>query len=163
MSGRVFLGRTSSKQKTQGHNTVSPMRLKPATPRPPVKHSTTEPLCSSSSNFKISLTLVLSLNLLPQLLSEVSDWPPVFSAGHFYIPSPGEKKHKNISILHLSCRMSDLQFHSSCKHMLLSFKSVCNKEHKGVICNMTSSSNSSQSTRPVGRVLWEELLVHSRF
>ena len=24
---------------------------------------------------------------------------------------------------------------------------------------MTSSSNSSQSTRPVGRVLWEELLV----
>ena len=28
---------------------------------------------------------------------------------------------------------------------------------------MTSSSNSSQSTRPVGRVLWEELLVLSRF
>ena len=24
-------------------------------------------------------------------------------------------------------------FHSSCKHMHLSFKSVCNKEHKGVI------------------------------
>ena len=37
----------------------------------------------------------------------------------------------------------------------LSFKSVCNKEHKGVICNMTSS--------PTGRVLWEELLVLSRF
>ena len=35
---------------------------------------------------------------------------------------------KNISILHLS---------SSCKHMHLSFKSVCNREHKGVICNMT--------------------------
>ena len=32
--------------------------------------------------------------------------------------------------------------------MYLSFKSVCNKEHKGVICNMTSSSNSFQSTRP---------------
>ena len=32
--------------------------------------------------------------------------------------------------------------------MNLSFKSVCNKEHKGVICNMTSSSNSFQSTRP---------------
>ena len=44
-------------------------------------------------------------------------------------------------------------FHSSRKHMHLSFKSVCNKEHKGVICKMTSSSNSSQSTRPVGRVL----------
>ena len=28
---------------------------------------------------------------------------------------------------------------------------------------MTSSSYSSQSTRPVGRVLWEELLVLSRF
>ena len=26
-----------------------------------------------------------------------------------------------------------------------------------------TSSNSSQSTRPVGRVLWEELLVLSRF
>ena len=49
-------------------------------------------------------------------------------------------------------------FHSSCKQMQLSFKSVFNKEHKGVICKMTSSSNSSQSTRPVGRVLWEELL-----
>ena len=54
-------------------------------------------------------------------------------------------------------------FHSSCKHMYLSFKSVCNKEHKGVICNITSLSNSSENTRPVGRVLWEELLVLSRF
>ena len=54
-------------------------------------------------------------------------------------------------------------FHSSCKHVHLSFKSVCNKEHKGVICNMTSSSNSSKSTRPVGQVLLEELLVLSRF
>ena len=44
-------------------------------------------------------------------------------------------------------------FHSSCKHMHLSFKSVCNKEHKEVICNITSSSNSFQSTRPTGRVL----------
>ena len=39
-------------------------------------------------------------------------------------------------------------FHSSCKHMHLSFKSVCNKEHKGVICNLALLSNSSQSTRP---------------
>ena len=37
--------------------------------------------------------------------------------------------------------------------MHLSFKSICNKEYKGVICDMTSSSNSSQSTRPTGRVL----------
>ena len=42
---------------------------------------------------------------------------------------------------------------SSRKHMHLSFKSICNKEHKGVICNMTSSSNSSQSTRP-GKNYW---------
>ena len=38
-------------------------------------------------------------------------------------------------------------FHSSCKHMHLSFKSVCNREHKEVIYNTTSSSYSSQSTR----------------
>ena len=63
-----------------------------------------------------------------------------------------EYSDKNISILHLTC-----------KHMHLSFKSVCNKEHKGVICNMTSSRNSSQSTHPAGPVLWEELLILSRF
>ena len=28
---------------------------------------------------------------------------------------------------------------------------------------MTSSSYSSQSTRPTGRVIWEELLIFSRF
>ena len=44
-------------------------------------------------------------------------------------------------------------FHSSCNRMHLSFKGVCNKEHMGVICNMTSLSNSSKSTRPIGRVL----------
>ena len=56
-------------------------------------------------------------------------------------------------------------FHSSCKDnvMQLSFKSVCNEEHKGVICNLTSSRYSSQSTRPTGQVVWEELLVLSRF
>ena len=53
--------------------------------------------------------------------------------------------------------------YSSCKHMHLSFKSLCNKEHKGVICNLTSSNKSLQSTHPVGRVLWEELLILSRF
>ena len=90
--------------------------------------------------------------------------------------------------------------------MHLSFKSVCNREHKGVICNMTykvsyitakmiftklvsessvspimltvdaqkmlvlpsdfspsPSSNSSQSTRPIGRVLCKELLNLTRF
>ena len=42
-------------------------------------------------------------------------------------------------------------------------KSVCNKEHKRVICNTISSSYSFQSTHPTGRVLLEELLVLSRF
>ena len=40
---------------------------------------------------------------------------------------------------------------------------ACNKELKLVICNTTSSSNSFESTRTTGRVLWEELLVLSRF
>ena len=54
-------------------------------------------------------------------------------------------------------------FHSPCNYMHLSFKSICNKERKGVICSMTSLSNSFQSTRPTGRVLWEKLLVLSIF
>ena len=54
-------------------------------------------------------------------------------------------------------------FHSSYKPIHLSFKSVYNKEHKGVLCNTTSWRNFSQSTRPTGRVLWEELLVLSKF
>ena len=54
-------------------------------------------------------------------------------------------------------------FHSSYKPMNLSFKSVCNKEHKVVICNMTSWSYSFKGTCLVGRVLWEESLIFSRF
>ena len=49
-------------------------------------------------------------------------------------------------------------FHSSCKHMHLSFKSVCNKEHKGAICNMLSLSNFKKNATPTGRVLCEELV-----
>ena len=45
-------------------------------------------------------------------------------------------------------------FHSFRKQLHLSFKSICNKEHKGVICNMTTSSNSFQSTRPTGRITY---------
>ena len=46
MSGQAFLGRTSTMQRikylAQGHNTVTPsaVRLKLATPRPPVHRST---------------------------------------------------------------------------------------------------------------------------
>ena len=40
---------------------------------------------------------------------------------------------KNISILHLSSGRVTYNFHSSCKHTHLSFKSIWNKEHKGVI------------------------------
>ena len=54
-------------------------------------------------------------------------------------------------------------FHSSCKHMHMSLKSICNKEHKWVICTTTSLSNFFESTSPAGQVLWEELLVLSRF
>ena len=38
----------------QGHNVVPPMSLKPEIPRSPVKHSTTEPLCSSEMERKIN-------------------------------------------------------------------------------------------------------------
>ena len=44
---------------------------------------------------------------------------------------------QNISILHLFCRMSDLQFSLVLQTQYLSFQRVYNKEHKGVICNMT--------------------------
>ena len=70
---------------------------------------------------------------------------------------------KNISILHLSCRTSDLQFSLVLQTYSPSFKRICNKECKGVICNMTSLSNSSQSTHPTGWELWREFLVLSRF
>ena len=45
----------------------------------------------------------------------------------------------NISILHLSCRTSDLQFSLLLQTHARVLKSVCNKEHKGVICNMTNN------------------------
>ena len=51
MLGWVFLGLTSNKQRTkclaQGLSAVPPVRLEPATPPSPVKHSLTEPPCSS--------------------------------------------------------------------------------------------------------------------
>ena len=37
----------------QGHNAVTPVRLKPADPRSLVKHSTTEPLLSSRGNLSM--------------------------------------------------------------------------------------------------------------
>ena len=61
----------------------------------------------------------------------------------------GQKSHnyhhtgdKNIQYCTCPAGRVTYNFHSSCKHnvMHLSFKSVCNKEHKGVICNTTSSS-----------------------
>ena len=46
--GQVVLGWTSTKLKKciwlKDHNTMTPLRLEPAAPRSPVKHSTTEPL-----------------------------------------------------------------------------------------------------------------------
>ena len=50
MSGRVFLGLISIKQKinclAQGHNTVPTVRLKPPTSRSEIRHPTTDPSCS---------------------------------------------------------------------------------------------------------------------
>ena len=72
------------------------------------------------------------------------------------------QKYFNIALF---CRTSDFLF-------LLFLQNTCTStcllkayamEHKGVLCNITSSSNSFQSTCPVGRVLLEELLVLSRF
>ena len=37
-------------------------------------------------------------------------------------------------------------FHSSCKHIHFSFKSVCNKEHKGIICIIIPHVNSPYKT-----------------
>ena len=55
MLGWVLLGWTSTKQGfmrlAQGHNAVTLVRLEPATPRSPVKHSTTKPLHSSATCF----------------------------------------------------------------------------------------------------------------
>ena len=59
--------------------------------------------------------------------------------------------------------MSDLQFSLILQTHSLSFKRICNKEHKGVIYNVISSSNSFQSNRPIGRELSGELLILSRF
>ena len=95
---------------------------------------------------------------------------PVFAFGNQQVchfqggldPTPTRgQKYFNV-VLVLSCRTSDLQFSLVLQTHDMSYKSVHNKEPKGVVCYMTSSSNSSQSTRPTGRVLWEELLVLSR-
>ena len=72
MSGRVFLGLTSTKQGlmclAQGHKAVPPVRPEPATTRSRVKHSTTESHCIKPNIFanspnKINI-FVLSLSVL---------------------------------------------------------------------------------------------------
>ena len=54
-----------------------------------------------------------------------------------------QQKYVNIALV----LTSDLQF-SRDLQTHLSFKNVCNKEHKGVIFNTSSLINSSQSTHP---------------
>ena len=49
---------------------------------------------------------------------------------------------KNIQIVRLSCRTSDFTIFTCPADTCKSFEIVCSKEHKEVICNMTSSSNS---------------------
>ena len=50
------------------------------------------------------------------------------------------KLHQGTNIFqYLNCPAGQVsyKFYTSCKHMYLSFKSINNKEHKGVICNLT--------------------------
>ena len=65
MSRRVFLGVTSANQGlmclAQGDNTVTPVRLEPATPLSRVKHSTTEQLPSLNYGVFLALKAVLTL------------------------------------------------------------------------------------------------------
>ena len=56
-----------------------------------------------------------------------------------------------------------LQFTHPANACTCHMKAYAVKNIKEVICNMTFSSYSFQSTRPTGQVLWEELLVLSRF
>ena len=81
MSGRVFLGWTSTKQGlmwlVQGHNTVRPVRLEPATPRSRVNNSTTEPLCSLTSDWlrhTFLSTWIHNLNFWLAMLNFSSVW-----------------------------------------------------------------------------------------
>ena len=66
MSGRVFLGLTSSNQAlrclARGHNAVTPARLEPVFHRSPIKHFTTEPLYSL--NFYLRLVKIQGDSML---------------------------------------------------------------------------------------------------
>ena len=139
----------------QGHKAVTTVRLEPAAPRSRVKHSI--PLRSHFSNIKIFYIKlhIFYEKIYRQLLKMMGEGGCVLCI---------YQQGTNI-FQYCTCLAGPVtyNFHLSCRYMHLSFKSVCNKEHKGVICNMTSTSNSSQSTRPVGRVLWEELLFLSTF
>ena len=101
---------------------------------------------------------------LEQIHFSSSEPTPQVSHGQHRVSVMWQSQGTKIS-KHFTCPAGwvTYNFHLSCKHMHLSFKSICNKEYKGVICNMTSSSYSFQSTRPVGRVLWEKLLILFRF
>ena len=67
-----------------------------------------------------------------------------FLEGHIFIEK--QSGDKDISILHLTCKTSDLQF----SLVLQTHALVLYKEYKGVICYMTSSSISSQSSSSTG-------------
>ena len=71
IQGRVFLGWTSSKLGlmclAHGHNAVTLVRLQPAAPRSPVKHSTTEPLLSLAIVCVIANYILEHYNKFPNL------------------------------------------------------------------------------------------------
>ena len=74
MSGRVFLGWTSTKQGlmflAQGHNAETLVRLKPTALRSPVKHSTTEMLRSNNTKSEIYILIYQAVLLLGQRLQD---------------------------------------------------------------------------------------------
>ena len=67
MSGWVFLGLTTTKQwlmcLAQGHNAMTLVRLKPATPQSGNKHSTTEPLRSHIAQLQRLAKMLKSLHV----------------------------------------------------------------------------------------------------
>ena len=114
--------------------------------------------CNPFRSFFCLIWFFTSQSRIFQLRRDGSSTWPGLKQGKPLQPWEYYQGTKKIQYCTCPARRVTYSFHSSCKHVHLSFKSVCNKEHKGVIWNLTSSSNSSQSTRPTWRVLGKNYL-----
>ena len=109
----------------------------PLAPRSQVKHSTTEPLRSRQKDLNVALVLQSYYKLLSYVLYCIH-----FLRTSACVCRTSENCKSAFPTKRFKCctcpagRLT-YNFHSSCKHMHQSLKSVCNKEHKGVICNIT--------------------------